>query len=190
MPSPGPPSPTSSGAATPTSPSSPHSASLFGLLGGLVRRFSTETGASSSQTPDHPSLQHAATFSAPSSANNGIDGVYTPPHLHRQASPMLRPPPLEPLQLKGFRQDTPKQARLLTREIAEEIRIMVPARLGIVDEWNLVYSLDQDGASLATLYEKCGRYTGRRVGFVLVVRDLEGGVGLPPSHTPPVKKRE
>jgi hypothetical protein len=91
---------------------------------------------------------------------------------------MLRPPPLEPLILNGFKQDTPKQARLLTREIAEEIRIMVPARLGIVDEWNLVYSLDQDGASLATLYEKCGQYTGRRVGFVLVVRDLEGGVCL------------
>lgn len=103
---------------------------------------------------------------------------------------MLRPPPLEPVTLKGFRPDTPKQARLLTREIAEEIRIMVPARLGIVDEWNLVYSLDQDGASLATLYEKCGRYTGRRVGFVLVVRDLEGGVCLSSPQSLMSRKEE
>lgn len=88
----------------------------------------------------------------------------------------MRLPPLEPLTLKGFREDTPAQARLLSSAIAEELRIMVPARLGIVDEWNLVYSLDQDGASLATLYEKCSEYAGRRVGYVLVVKDHEGGV--------------
>jgi hypothetical protein len=88
----------------------------------------------------------------------------------------MRLPPLEPIILRGFRDDTPSQSRLLTRAIAEEIRIMVPARLGIGDEWNLVYSLDQDGASLATLYEKCSKYQGRRVGFVLVVKDNEGGV--------------
>ncbi len=60
---------------------------------------------------------------------------------------------------------------------------MVPARLTIVDEWNLVYSLDQDGASLATLYEKCGHYEGRRVGFVLVVKDREGGVSSGRTET-------
>lgn len=167
------PSPTPSGAATPTGTTpSTSSTSIFGLWGGLVRRFSAETPNPSSHQHQHlPSpttLHHAATF-------NGIDGVYTPPQITRQASPM-RPPPLEPIILKGFREDTPAEARLLTPAIAEEIRIMVPARLGIVDEWNLVYSLDQDGASLATLYEKCGRYEGRRVGFVLVVKDCEGGV--------------
>lgn len=114
-------------------------------------------------------------------ANDGIDGVYTPPHSHRTASPM-RPPPLEPLSLHGFRDDTPPGARLLTTAIAEEIRIMVPARLTIVDEWNLVYSLDQDGASLSTLYEKCRRYEGKRVGFVLVAKDCEGGVSDLPAH--------
>ena len=60
---------------------------------------------------------------------------------------------------------------------------MVPTRLGIGDEWNLVYSLDQDGASLATLYEKCSWYQGRRVGFVLVVKDHEGGVSPTLNHT-------
>ena len=88
----------------------------------------------------------------------------------------MRPPPLEPLVLHGFHDDTPSSARLLTSTIAEEIRIMVPERLRIEDEWKLVYSLDQDGASLATLYQKAGPYTGRRGGFVLVVRDSEGAV--------------
>jgi hypothetical protein len=105
-----------------------------------------------------------------------VDGVYTPPIL-RTASPM-RPPPLEPLELKGFRTDTASSARLLTPTIAEEIRIMIPERQRIEDVWNLVYSLDQDGASLGTLYKKCAVFEKRRASFVLVVRDNEGGVGL------------
>jgi hypothetical protein len=95
----------------------------------------------------------------------------------------MPPPPLEPLQLVGFSEETRHDARLLTKPIAEEIRIMVPARLGIVDEWRLVYSLEQDGASLATLFEKCARYQGKRVGFVLCVKDCDGGVSNPPSQT-------
>jgi len=170
-------SPTSSGAVTPADPSagSPTflSSSVSGLWGGLIRRFSSETTPGVSQTSQpHPSLpsalHHASTF-------NGVDGVYQDQQVHRQASPM-RLPPLEPLVLKGFRDDTPSHSRLLTPAIAEEIRIMVPARLGIGDEWDLVYSLDQDGASLATLYEKCSKYQGKRVGFVLVIKDNEGGV--------------
>lgn len=92
----------------------------------------------------------------------------------------MQPPPLEPLILTGFNEDTPASARLLSAAIAEEIRIMVPERLRIEDEWKLVYSLDQDGASLATLYEKCAAYTEHRNGFVLVVQDQEGGVRITP----------
>ncbi|KAK0610487.1 hypothetical protein B0T17DRAFT_593639 [Bombardia bombarda] len=188
----------SSGAVTPTGLSASASASasagsstylpstVSSLWGGLFRRFSSDTSQhlppTSSSTPSSlsSSLHHAHTFPADDSddlimRNNGIDGVFTPPRVHRTPSPM-RPPPLEPLQLNGFAEDTPEGARLLTPAIAEEIRIMVPTRLSIVDEWNLVYSLDQDGASLATLYEKCAAYRGRRVGFVLVVKDHEGGI--------------
>ncbi|EAA30478.2 oxidation resistance protein 1 [Neurospora crassa] len=174
-----------SGAQTPTG-SGASSSQLPGLVssiwGGLIRRFSAET----------PSLTHSQSYPADSSHshfddhnynnsndNNGVDGVYVPPRFHetiqRTASPM-QPPPLEPVQLKGFAPDTPASARILTQAIAEEIRIMVPTRLSIVDEWNLVYSLDQDGASLGTLYDKCAKYSGRRVGFVLVVKDAEGGI--------------
>jgi len=149
------------------------------LWGGLVRRFSSEPGQPTSPTPGS-SFYHAQTFPDGldgSGSHNGIDGVYNPPKLyeHRTTSPM-RPPPLEPLQLNGFAPDTSQDARLLTAAVAEEIRIMIPARLSIVDEWNLVYSLEQDGASLQTLYEKCARYSGTRVGWVLVVRDREGGI--------------
>lgn len=180
-------SPDSSGAVTPTTTSAGSStflsSSLSGLvggLGGLVRRFSSDVAGNNhdfSRSPSSPppisrgtsSLSHSY-----NSRNNGIDGVYTPP-THRTASPM-RPPPLEPLELRGFRDDTASSARLLTTTIAEEIRIMVPERQRIEDAWHLVYSLDQDGASLATLYKKCQAYEGRRVSFVLVIRDNDGGV--------------
>ena len=184
-------SPSSSGAATPTTPSSSAflSNSISGLasgFGGLVRSFSGLTAAQSGHQTGHhkDSSQNsyaASSLGSPLSSyshhhhnNNGIDGVYTPP-MHRSASPM-GPPPLEPLELKGFREDTTERARLLTSAVAEEIRIMVPERQRIADEWNLVYSLDQDGASLGTLYKKCSAYEGTRSSFVLVVRDNDGGV--------------
>ncbi|KAK1774043.1 hypothetical protein QBC45DRAFT_426117 [Copromyces sp. CBS 386.78] len=169
-----------SGAQTPTGTGAGSSQSpglVSSIWGGLIRRFSAET----------PSLTHSHSYPADSSHsnshahqnNNGVDGVYAPPRFHetiqRTVSPM-QPPPLEPVQLKGFAPDTPQSARILTQAIAEEIRIMVPTRLSIVDEWNLIYSLDQDGASLGTLYDKCAKYSGRRVGFVLVVKDAEGGI--------------
>ena len=162
------------------------SSSVSSLWGGLKRRFSSEPSPAS---PNPPGLPHARTFQPDGPKSSGLldGGVYTPPHFlhpHRTMSPM-RPPPLEPLQLEGFAAETRPDARLLTVPVAEEIRIMVPARLGIVDEWRLVYSLEQDGASLATLYEKCAIYQGRRVGFVLVVKDCEGGVRPHPSPSHP-----
>jgi hypothetical protein len=63
--------------------------------------------------------------------------------------------------------------------MAEEIRILLPERLKLVDEWKLVYSLVQDGASLSTMYHRAKAYQGSRAGFVLVVRDAVGAVGLP-----------
>ncbi|KAK3375978.1 hypothetical protein B0T24DRAFT_211752 [Lasiosphaeria ovina] len=168
-------------AVTPTGASAGSSAflpsSVSSLWGGLVRRFSSDTASPSTSPNFNSSFHYSQTY--PTGGGNlhssGLDGVYTPPHTYRTASPM-RPPPLEPLRLNGFSDDTTPEARLLTTAIAEEVRIMVPTRLSIGDEWNLVYSLDQDGASLATLYEKCAAYQGRRVGFVLVVKDCEGGI--------------
>jgi hypothetical protein len=90
----------------------------------------------------------------------------------------FQPPPLTPLTLSGWRPSTTGNSRLLTRALAEEIRLLIPAGLQLVDEWKLIYSLEQDGVSLTTLYEKCEDYQGKRGGYVLVVRDGLGGVCL------------
>lgn len=64
----------------------------------------------------------------------------------------------------------------MSKAVAEEIRLLVPPRLQLVDEWGLVYSLEQDGVSLGTMYKKCEELRGRRNGYVLVVKDGDGGV--------------
>jgi hypothetical protein len=99
--------------------------------------------------------------------------MYTPPV--QKLSP-FQPPPLTPLTLSGWRFNTKDDARLLTRALAEEVRLLVPPRLQLEEEWKLLFSLEQDGVSLSTLYEKCEDYRGKRGGYVLVIRDGMGGV--------------
>ncbi|KAI5919732.1 hypothetical protein F4810DRAFT_473004 [Camillea tinctor] len=103
---------------------------------------------------------------------DGINGPFVAPR--RTASPRGLPS-LEPLSLHGYRADTEAEERLLPRGIAEEIRTFLPERLKIMEDWHLVYSLYQNGSSLATLYKLCEEYRGRRAGFVLVVRDGRDG---------------
>lgn len=163
--------------AAPASPpalaSDPGDSNEYSYLGtmwtGLIRRFSSEDGQIASQldgSEHHEYHQHQL-------GKDGVNGVFTA--AVRRASP-FRPPPLDPLVLHGYRDSTPASARLLTGIVAEEIRAMVPERLRIIEDWRLIYSLEQDGASLGTLYQMCRRYEGRRVGFVLLVKDQEGGV--------------
>lgn len=136
---------------------------------GLIRRFSTEDTLAS-QLDDESHDQHGSDLN-----KDGVNGVFAA--TRRMASP-FRPPPLDPLVLHGQVAEDADDAptNLLTAAVAEEIRTMIPERLRIVEDWRLVYSLEQDGASLATLYQKCRHYEGQRVGFVLVVQDQEGGV--------------
>ena len=137
---------------------------------GLIRRFSTEDS--------FPSQADTAYEENNGLHKDGINGVFNPKR--RTASP-FRPPPLDPLILHGYRESTPDSAKLLTGAVAEEIRTMIPERLRIVDDWYLIYSLEQDGASLTTLYQRCRQYEGKRAGFVLVVKDQDGGVSYPPK---------
>ncbi|KAK4194101.1 putative oxidation resistance protein 1 [Triangularia verruculosa] len=154
------------------------------LWGGFFRRFTSEPSPPSTGNSPPPPLRRAHTYQPDGEGHDddmnlsskSMDGVYTPPHFHHRVPSPMGVPQLEPLQLLGFSARTRIESRLLTPAIAEEVRNLVPTRLSIVDEWNLVYSLDQDGASLATLYDKCERYRGKRVGFVLAVRDTEGGL--------------
>lgn len=109
------------------------------------------------------------------SANDMPNGVYTPPH--RTASP-FQPPPLTPLTLSGSTSST-----ILSRIVAEEIRLLLPPRLQLAEQWSLAYSLEQDGVSLGTLYNKCASpEIPRDASFVLVVQDGAGGACL--SHPP------
>jgi hypothetical protein len=72
-----------------------------------------------------------------------------------------------------------EKGKLLSKALAEEIRLLLPPRLQLVDEWSLAYSLEQNGVSLGTLYKKSDDYRGKRGGFVLVIRDGSGGVRSP-----------
>ncbi|KAF2018325.1 TLD-domain-containing protein [Aaosphaeria arxii CBS 175.79] len=184
------PSSSSSSTSTPTS-NSTRSSSYFTYpvsyaVSGLLRRLTTpsdeDNNPSNNKNNNRKSIGQTAASGITSlsqsiqsilSTDDNMDGVYTPPR--RNHSP-FQPPPLTPLTLKGWRRSTTQSARLLTKALAEEIRLLVPPRLQLVDDWSLIYSLEQNGVSLATLYEKCDDYRGKRGGFVLVIRDGEGGV--------------
>ncbi|PGH23818.1 hypothetical protein AJ80_02066 [Polytolypa hystricis UAMH7299] len=168
-------SPRSQSPAAPKPPrpaASPHpqsSASFFiypvsHVVTGLYRRL-TEPAPSTSSPTSSNSNRHQENHH-PMSASEVF-------HPHRTASP-FQPPPLTPLTLKASGNAS---HILLSRSLAEEIRLLIPPRLQLVDTWQLAYSLDRDGSSLATLYENCKAYSHRsqRAGYVLVVRDASGG---------------
>jgi hypothetical protein len=175
------PTSSSSGTSTPAAPALsaswhvPLPSTVSHAMTGLLRRFSTDP-------PKSHSPVHEPTYPGTKSSAGGMDGVYTPPY--RTASP-FQPPPLYPVSLKGYHENTAPSAQLLSRALAEEIRLLVPPRLQLCEEWNLVYSLEQNGVSLGTLYKKCDDLRGLRNGFVLVVKDGEGGVSSSTVLNPP-----
>ncbi|KAI8360339.1 TLD-domain-containing protein [Mortierella sp. GBAus27b] len=59
---------------------------------------------------------------------------------------------LPPLQLLDRNQDSDP---VLDLEIAQQIRIELPRKLRNGTKWNLVYSSDQHGISMTTLYHRC-----------------------------------
>lgn len=102
--------------------------------------------------------------------------VYQPPILPKRRISPFQPPPLTPLALTGYKDGTRGRARVLSQALAEEIRLLIPPRLQLMDHWRLAYSLEQDGSTLSTLYARCDADRGKRGGFVVVVRDAGGGV--------------
>ncbi|KAK6523947.1 oxidation resistance protein 1, variant 2 [Arthrobotrys megalospora] len=83
----------------------------------------------------------------------------------RQPSPYL-PPALTSLILASS-----GSRLLLTKAIAEEIRLLIPARLQLHETWTLMYSLEEHGVSLSTLYQRLGKGA-----FVFVVKDTSDGI--------------
>jgi len=74
---------------------------------------------------------------------------------------------------------------VLTLEVADMIRAYLPALARLPRSWTLLYSLDQHGISLSTLYTRCQNHPG---GALLAIRDAGDtvfgawvGDGLHPS---------
>ncbi|KAI9820878.1 MAG: oxidation resistance protein 1 [Thelocarpon impressellum] len=152
--------------------------SLTGSVTSLLRRISTPT-----QPGHHSFVSEPPPPTPPAASSDASSLFYNPPQ--RKASP-FQPPPLTPLSLRDVK---PGTTQILTRALAEEIRLLIPPRLQLEETWRLAYSVEQDGVSLGTLYQKCEALKGVRRGYVLVVRDGGGGVfgaylSDPPSPSP------
>lgn len=128
------------------------------VMSGLYRRLTEPPSQPVSKLLDSPATPYGS-------------GLYTPPR--RTGSP-FQPPPLTPLTLICTRLSSKP---LLDRSLAEEIRLLMPSRLQLVDDWKLAYSLERNGASLSTLYHCCEDVARRsqRAGYVLVMRDSSSG---------------
>ena len=152
----------------------------------MARRDSSDS--SPSQISSHsPSSRGSLTASAIRSHFSAITssiqrrlsgGINSPPsspsvddaarHVHESE------PPLAPITLNGFSETTTE--RILSEKFAEEIRLMMPARLQVQENWDLVYSLDQHGVSLATLYSRSKSFNSPQAGFVVIVKDRRENV--------------
>ncbi|KAF1988245.1 TLD-domain-containing protein [Aulographum hederae CBS 113979] len=159
-----PPPPSSSSTTTTTPFSAFLSYPVQHTVTSLLRRLNSDP------TSPSPSSPHATTSS---NASNMMDQVYTPPR--RYQTPVFQPPPLTPLKLVGYKATTTDSAKLLSRTLAEEIRLLVPPRMQLVENWEVVFSLEEHGVSLSTLYKRAEEYRTRRGGYVLVVKDGNGG---------------
>ncbi|KAK9480434.1 TLD-domain-containing protein [Lipomyces japonicus] len=114
-------------------------------------------------------VKHAATEPVKSSS------PYISRSVNSSTASLYVPPPLTALSLDGYSERT--RSRLLSSSLAEEIRHLLPLRLQLHDTWRLVYSLEQHGVSLQTLYTKSvPPRVASRPGYVIVVEDSLGGI--------------
>ncbi|KIX00930.1 uncharacterized protein Z518_09995 [Rhinocladiella mackenziei CBS 650.93] len=150
----------------PTLADNPYNPNSAAYLAYPVKHVVSSLYRRMTEPPEHPVGRLLDAPAVPSSSS----GVYTPPR--RTQSP-FQPPPLTPLELRHSLSPSAAESLLLTRSLAEEIRLLIPPRLQLIDHWKLAYSLEAHGSSLATLYEHCAHvstYT-QRSGYVLVVKD-------------------
>ncbi|CEI86413.1 hypothetical protein RMCBS344292_00853 [Rhizopus microsporus] len=85
---------------------------------------------------------------------------------------------LPPIMLQDRKLDTEP---VLTENIAEMVRPYIPRRYRVASSWKLLYSLDQHGVSLYTLYSLTRDYDGP---CILIIKDAENHVyGAYLSHT-------
>lgn len=97
-------------------------------------------------------------------------------HSSHSSSSFFEFPPLSPLTLQGYKPTV--KHRLLDQKLGEEIRPHLPSRLQINHNWTLLYSLEQNGASLHTMYNLCKPQRGApksSEGYLLIIKDNFGG---------------
>lgn len=83
---------------------------------------------------------------------------------------------LPTVKLTGYLSTT--KNRLMTPEMCDELRSLMPMRVQLYTEWELLYSLEQHGASLKSLYDNVTPKSAQpmRVGYVLVIKDRKHGI--------------
>lgn len=148
----------------------PHNPSSAAYLAYPVKHVMSSLYRRMTEPPDQPVNRLLDAPVVPMSRKHSAG--LTPP---RRASP-FQPPPLTPLQLSHGLSEQQAESLLLTRSLSEEIRLLIPPRLQLVESWRLAYSLELHGSSLGTLYDHCEQALGalgstQRGGFVLVIQD-------------------
>lgn len=128
-------------------------------------------------TPSAPSSSRSpipASFT--SSSSSSLPRTSTPP---ARSMSSLMTTSLPPLHLSGLQ---PTTSPVLTLELASSLRAHLPPLRRLRENWQLLYSLDQHGASLGTLYSRCDQLGSgvkqmKRVGEFSSTKDEFGVMG-------------
>jgi hypothetical protein len=149
----------------PTLMSNPHNPSSAAYLAYPVKHVMSSLYRRMTEPPEVPVNK---LLDAPTSSSS--PGAWTPPR--RTASP-YQPPPLTPLSLQHALASSAEDSLFLSRSLAEEIRLLLPPRLQLLDHWKLAYSLEVHGSSLRSLYKACEEVSlsTQRSGYILVIKD-------------------
>lgn len=144
------------------------------------------------QSPPSQPIIHPTPNSSPpfSRQLEPTSSAHLKPHPSRlDSSPTTRSPSTghsTPLSLFDGYEGRPNPIRLIgidshsqpvmDDELAEGIRLHLPTRLKISSKWQLLYSIDQHGTSLGTLYDKVGTISSidSTAGCILALRDQNG----------------
>ncbi|XBW34967.1 hypothetical protein QEN19_000532 [Hanseniaspora menglaensis] len=88
-----------------------------------------------------------------------------------------------PVKLLGY--DTSTKHQLLKEDMVPELRALMPGRIKLYTTWTMLYSLEQNGASLNTLYRCCKEEYENyklksngftRKGYLLIIQDMEDSI--------------
>lgn len=150
----------------------------------LLRKQST----SSNEPTTNPSQSSTNTSDKPAIYNTFLTMLSRPffkseaPKPAKEQSPIQgytprrprSPPPPPNIKLNGW--DPRTSTRLLGPALAQDLWHALPERWQFTHEWDLVFSLEQHGCSLTTLYNNCAEVKDRFAFYLIVVGDTLGGV--------------